>query len=101
MTEKVGKKVQRTVKQGQITDKETQLTVAEEKSQSMIGRTITVLVDGFDTVAEVYYGRSEADAPDVDGKVFFRSKRRLSEGDFVSVYIEEALDFDLIGTVTE
>ena len=78
---------------------QTQLTVAEEKSAENIGKIITVLTDGFDTVAEVYYGRSFADAPDVDGKIYFKSKRRINPGAFVEVRITEAMDYDLIGEV--
>ena len=76
---------------------QTQLTVAEEKSADMVGKTLTVLCDGFDRVAEVYYGRSYADAPDVDGKVYFKSNTKISQGSFVEVKITEALDYDLIG----
>ena len=78
---------------------QTQLLVAEEKSRAMVGKTLTVLCDGFDTVAEVYYGRSYADAPDVDGKIYFTSKRRINSGAFVEVKITEAMDYDLIGEV--
>ncbi len=78
---------------------QTQLTVAEDLTAARIGSTVTVLCDGFDTVAEIYYGRSEADAPDVDGKVYFKSKKRVAPGDFVQVRITEALDYDLIGEV--
>ncbi len=78
---------------------QTQLTVAEEKSASKVGETITVLCDGFDTVAEIYYGRSYADAPDVDGRVYFKSRRRISPGAFVDVKVTEALDYDLVGEV--
>ena len=79
---------------------QTQLTVAEEISESAIGRTLTVLCEGFDTVAEIYYGRSYMDAPDVDGRVYFKSpKRRVAEGEFVEVLIEEAVDYDLVGRV--
>ena len=76
---------------------QTQLTVAEEKSADMVGKTLTVLCDGFDRVAEIYYGRSFADAPDVDGKVYFKSNTKISSGSFVEVKITEALDYDLIG----
>ena len=76
---------------------QTQLTVVEQKNTENVGKTITVLTDGFDTVAEVYYGRSYADAPDVDGKVYFKSKRKINAGAFVSVKITEALDYDLVG----
>ena len=78
---------------------QTQLTVAEEKSAERVGSTLTVLCDGYDTVAEIYYGRSYADAPDVDGRVYFKSRRRVQAGDFVEVNITEALDYDLIGEV--
>ena len=74
----------------------TQLTVTEELNESKIGKTLTVLCDGFDTVAEIYYGRSYADAPDVDGKVYFKSKKRIAPGEFVTVRVDEALDYDLI-----
>ena len=76
---------------------QTQLTVAEDKSAASVGLTLEVLCDGYDTVAEIYYGRSYADAPDVDGRVYFKSKSRVNPGDFVSVKITEAIDYDLIG----
>ncbi len=76
---------------------QTQLTVTEELAASKVGMTYTVLCDGFDTVAEVYYGRSYADAPDVDGRVYFTSDRKLSPGEFVEVLVTEALDYDLVG----
>ncbi len=77
---------------------QTQLTVAEELNNAKLGKTLRVLTDGFDTVAEIYYGRSEGDAPDVDGRVYFKSKKKIAPGTFCDVKIEEALDYDLIGT---
>ncbi len=76
---------------------QTQLTVIEDKNEGYIGRCLTVLCDGFDTVAEIHYGRSYADAPDVDGRVYFSSKKRVAPGEFVTVRIKEALDYDLVG----
>ena len=77
---------------------QTQLTVSEELNNAKIGTEMTVLTDGYDAVAEIYFGRSEADAPDVDGKVYFRApKGKYTFGDFVKVKIDEALDYDLIG----
>ena len=77
---------------------QTQLTVSEELNNSKLGSEITVITDGYDTVAEIYFGRSEADAPDVDGKVYFRApKGKYTFGDFVKVKVDEALDYDLIG----
>ena len=77
---------------------QTQLTVSEELNAAKIGSEITVITDGYDAVAEIYFGRSEADAPDVDGKVYFHApKGKYTYGDFVKVKIVEALDYDLIG----
>jgi len=77
---------------------QTQLTVSEELNNGKIGKEITVITDGYDAVAEIYFGRSEADAPDVDGKVYFRAEKgKYTYGDFVKVKIAEALDYDLIG----
>ncbi len=76
-----------------------QLSVSEAYNASRIGKRLTVLTEGYDQVAESYFGRSYADAPDIDGKIYFEStdRRRISEGEFVTVEIVEALDYDLIG----
>ncbi len=74
-----------------------QLYISAEKTALKVSKTIKVLCEGYDRVSETYFGRSEADAPDVDGKVFFTSKMKLNEGDFVNVKITEALDYDLVG----
>jgi ribosomal protein S12 methylthiotransferase len=78
---------------------QTQLTVSEDKCQERVGETIEVLCDGFDTVADIYYGRSYADAPDIDGKIYFTAPKRIREGEFVNVNITEILDYDLFGKV--
>ena len=80
---------------------QTQFTVNEENIQTFIGQTLTVLVDGYDENEDVYYARSFADAPDVDGKVYFKSESRINPGDFVDVEIVEALDYDLVGKIIE
>ena len=76
--------------QGEINEK-----INEEK----IGKTIRVLCEDYDPAAEIYYGRSEADAPEIDGKVYFRSKTKIEPGTFVTVKVTEALDYDLSGEV--
>jgi ribosomal protein S12 methylthiotransferase len=80
---------------------QTQLLVNEETIAELVGKTVTVLCDGFDTVADIYYGRTYRDAPDVDGKVYFTAKKRVPAGRFVKVLISEALDYDLVGEATE
>lgn len=47
--------------------------------------------------AKSYYGRSYADAPDIDGRVFFSAPRRVREGELVRVEVSEVLDYDLVG----
>ncbi|MBR2339777.1 MAG: 30S ribosomal protein S12 methylthiotransferase RimO [Clostridia bacterium] len=74
-----------------------QLDISTRLNEKKVGKTVTVLCEGFDSVAETHYGRSSADAPDVDGRVYFSSKRRVPEGEFVKVRITEALDYDLFG----
>ena len=76
---------------------QTQLTVNEDIIAKQVGNTVKVLCDGFDTIAEIYYGRTYADAPDVDGRVYFKSKRAVASGEFVDVRVDEALDYDLVG----
>ena len=76
---------------------QTQLTVSEEKNAERIGTTVTVLCDGYDKIAEIYHGRSYADAPDVDGRIYFKSNLKIAPGEFVQVQVTEALDYDLIG----
>lgn len=73
-----------------------QLAVTEELNASKIGNEITVICQDYDKVAGVYVARGEADAPDIDGNVFFTAKKRHRAGDFVKVKIEEIMDdFDI------
>lgn len=74
-----------------------QLAVSEKKLADMVGKKIEVLCEGFDTVAGVHFGRSRADAPDVDGKVYFTAPKKIRPGRFVEVKITEAMDYDLFG----
>ena len=77
-----------------------QMEISLEKLREKIGTTLEVLVEGYDPVSELWFGRSKADAPDIDGKVFFYGmKRQFSPGAFLAVRVEEALDYDLVGSV--
>lgn len=76
-----------------------QMAVCEEKNSAMVGKIITVLCEDFDPVSETHFGRSAADAPEIDGKVYFKSAVRIAPGSFVKVKIREVLDYDLIGRV--
>ncbi len=74
-----------------------QLEINEQTNARMIGKTVTVLCEGYDTVSEIHYGRGEADAPEIDGKIYFRSSVRIATGSFVKVKIREVVDYDLVG----
>ena len=74
-----------------------QLDVCEANNEKMIGKTITVLCEDFDPVSEAHYGRSEGDAPEIDGKVYFKSDVRIAPGTFIRVKIREVIDYDLYG----
>ena len=74
-----------------------QFEIHEAYNKKQVGKTIEVLCEGFDRPSGVYYGRSAADAPEIDGKVYFRSKRKIAEGEFVNVRITEVIDYDLLG----
>ena len=74
-----------------------QLEINEENNKKQIGRTLTVLCEDYDPVSEVHFGRGEADAPEIDGKIYFRSDVRILPGSFVKVKIREVMDYDLIG----
>ena len=74
-----------------------QLEINYEQNKEKVGKTITVLCEDYDPVSESYFGRGVADAPDIDGKVFFKSERKLSAGEFVQVKIRKVVDYDLYG----
>lgn len=76
-----------------------QSEVAESLSAQKIGTTVKVLTEGYDALVKQYYGRSEADSLDIDGKVFFKSGRKIQPGEFVDVLVEEVFDYDLFGTM--
>ncbi len=77
-----------------------QMRICDEENEKYIGKTIEVMVEGFDRYAECFFGRSYMDAPDVDGKIFFPKGEKLpSYGSFVKVLIEEAMDADLMGNM--
>lgn len=81
---------------------EQQHTIMERYCQGLLSRTLDVLVEGFDRYAGCFFGRSAADAPDVDGKVFFTcNESKPKPGQFVKVRICDYLDCDPIGELVQ
>lgn len=74
-----------------------QLEISLESNKEKIGKTFKVLVEERDEDGS-YIGRTEFDAPEIDNSVLFTSHRQLNAGNFVNVLIEDAFDYDLVGT---
>ena len=78
-----------------------QSRIMDEYNVSLIGKTMDILVDGFDEDYEQFYGRTFADSPEIDGRVWIASEDALVEGNFVKVQIDGVIDGDLSGYVVE
>lgn len=80
---------------------EQQAYIMSDFCEQQIGKTIDVLVDGFDRYADCFSGRSAFDAPEVDPCVFFTCERKPASGETVKVRITDFLDCDLVGEMIE
>ena len=78
-----------------------QSAVMDDYNAAMIGKTLEVLVDGYDEETEQFYGRTYADSPDIDGRVWIAAPEALSEGSFVQVTIDAVIDGELAGFLVE
>ena len=76
-----------------------QKQICSEYSGSLVGQTMPVLVDGYLPEEGVFTGRTEGDAPTIDGAVFFEGPSSLLSGDIVPVRITAAAEYDLTGEV--
>lgn len=76
-----------------------QKEIAASLCQQEVGKTLEVVVEGKLPEEQIYCGRTKWDAPDIDGMVFFGAEEEVYSGDFVSVKIKEASDYDLMGDV--
>nr|WP_317893042.1 30S ribosomal protein S12 methylthiotransferase RimO [uncultured Sphingomonas sp.] len=70
--------------------------ISAAKLQAKVGRTIPVIIDDVDEEGGAT-GRSQADAPGIDGEVFLRDSGHLAQGDIVPVLVEDADEHDLYG----
>ena len=75
--------------------------IMDDYNSSMMNKTMDILVDGYDEELEQFYGRTYADSPDIDGRVWLASEEPLREGEFVKVRIDGCMDGDLSGYVME
>ena len=78
-----------------------QSRIMDDYAQKMIGKTLEVLIDGYDEELEQYFGRTYADSPDIDSRVWIASDEPLTEGIFVNVKIDGIIEGDLSGYIVE
>ena len=78
-----------------------QSAIMDDYNAAIIGRTLDVLVDGYDEEYEQYYGRTYADSPEIDGRVWIATQEDISEGDYIQVCIDGLIDGDLTGYIVE
>ncbi len=78
-----------------------QSRIMDDYNASFIGQDMEILVDGYDEELEQYFGRTYADSPDIDGRVWIAAQEPLREGQFVVVHIDGLIDGDLSGYVIE
>ncbi|MFA6357635.1 MAG: MiaB/RimO family radical SAM methylthiotransferase [Candidatus Omnitrophota bacterium] len=74
-----------------------QQEVAREINAGFLGRKMNVLVE--EKRGEAYVGRSQGDAPEVDGVVYINTKKALKIGGFIQVKITDTLEYDLVGEI--
>ena len=80
---------------------ELQSRIMDAYNERQIGRTLEVLCDGYDPDEDVYFGRTYADSPEIDGRVWFAAESPVKVGDFVMVQIDGVEDGELTGWKVE
>ena len=78
-----------------------QSEIMDEYNAAMVGKDLEVLVDGYDEEQEQFFGRTYADSPEIDGRVWIAAQEPLREGNFVTVRIDGCVDGDLKGYAVE
>jgi len=75
--------------------------IMNQWNESKIGKVERVLCEGYDQYAECFFGRSYADSPDIDGKIFFDAPKNTASGEIYDVELVEVLDGDLVGKIVK
>ncbi|MBN3038883.1 MAG: 30S ribosomal protein S12 methylthiotransferase RimO [Candidatus Omnitrophica bacterium] len=74
-----------------------QQEISNDINKGFLGKELLVLIDEKDKGSkDLFLGRTQYDAPDVDGCVYVRSKKKLKPGDFVQTRIVDTLEYDLV-----
>ena len=78
-----------------------QSRIMDDYNESCVGQVMQVLCEGYDPDEESYYGRTYADSPDIDGKIWFTAVKHIKTGDFVDVHVVDTYDGELVGVLEE
>ena len=78
-----------------------QSRIMDQWNEEMQGEVVEVLCEGFDGQAMCYVGRSWAESPDVDGKIYFTAEKPVEAGAFVPVRVTGVMDGELTGEAVE
>ena len=73
--------------------------IIDEYHESVLGETREVLCEGFD--GQMFYGRSYAESPEIDGRIWFDADREVAPGEFVTVRLTGTMDGELTGELVE
>ena len=76
---------------------ERQNAILDEINDSLIGKTLETIVEGYDPYTDTYYGRTYMDAPEIDTLIYFTCRRELNDGDIVEVDVMNSVDSELTG----
>jgi len=77
---------------------QTQQEISQKIQKQFLGRRLKVLIDEKQkNETDIYLGRSEFDAPEVDGVVYVHSQKILKPGDFAEIEVTDTLEYDLAG----
>ena len=80
---------------------EVQSRVMDAFSESRLGDVTEVLCDGFDEQSMLFVGRSYAESPDIDGRIYFSAEREVRAGEFVPVRLTGTMDGEPVGELYE
>ena len=80
---------------------EVQSRVMDAFNESRLGDVTEVLCDGFDEQSMLFVGRSYAESPDIDGRIYFSAAREVRAGEFVPVRLTGTMDGEPVGELYE
>ncbi len=78
---------------------ERQNVILDELNESLVGKTLETIVEGYDAYSDSYYGRTTMDAPEIDTMIYFTCGYELDDGDIIEVEVMNVVDGELTGEV--